>query len=65
MVGALLWQFIIAGQLVLGTDVTVLHAIGAGALHLTIGVNAVAAYLRWRRTRADEPLFVGGAVVLR
>jgi len=60
---ALLWQFVTAGQLVSGNDVTVLHLIGATALHVTTGLTLVAAFLHWRRTRADQPVLVGAAVV--
>ena len=60
---ALLWQFVTAGQLVSGTDITVLHAIGAGALHVTTGVTAIAAFLHWRRTRSDQPVLVWAAIV--
>ena len=60
---ALLWQFVTAGQLVSGKDLTVLHAIGAGALHVTTGLTLVAAFLHWRRTRADQHVLVCAAVV--
>jgi uncharacterized membrane protein len=60
---ALLWQFVTAGQLVAGRDLTTLHAIGAGALHVTTGVTVIAAFLHWRRTRADQPVLVCAAVV--
>jgi uncharacterized membrane protein len=60
---ALLWQFVTAGQIVTGNDITTLHAIGAGALHVTTGVTLVAAFLHWRRTRADQPVLIGSAVV--
>jgi heme A synthase len=60
---ALLWQFVTAGQLVSGNDLTTLHAIGAGAVHVTTGVTLVAAFLHWRRTRSDQPVLVGAAIV--
>jgi uncharacterized membrane protein len=60
---ALLWQFVTAGQLVAGTDLTVMHAIGAGALHVTTGITVIAAFLHWRRTRADQHVLVCAAVV--
>jgi uncharacterized membrane protein len=60
---ALLWQFITAGQLVSGTDDAVLHAVGAGALHVTTGITVIAAFLHWRRTRADQHVLVCAAVV--
>ena len=60
---ALLWQFVTAGQLVTGNDILSLHAIGAGALHVTTGVTLLAAFLHWRRTRSDQPVLVGAAVV--
>jgi uncharacterized membrane protein len=60
---ALLWQFVTAGQLVTGNDISVLHAVGAGALHLTTGITVIAAFLHWRRTRADQPVLVVAAVV--
>jgi uncharacterized membrane protein len=60
---ALLWQFVTAGQLVAGTDLTVLHAVGAGALHVTTGITVIAAFLHWRRTRADQHVLVCAAVV--
>ena len=60
---ALLWQFVTAGQLVTGNDITGLHGVGAAALHVTTGLTAVAAFLHWRRTRADQAVLVGAAVV--
>jgi hypothetical protein len=60
---ALLWQFVTAGQLVSSGDLGVLHAIGAGALHVTTGVTLIAAFLHWRRTRADQPVLVVAAIV--
>ena len=60
---ALLWQFITAGQLVSGEDALVLHAIGAGALHVTTGLTLVAAVLHWRRDRSAQGVLVWAAVV--
>jgi uncharacterized membrane protein len=60
---ALLWQFVTAGQLVTGNDIRGLHAVGAGALHVTTGITVIAAFLHWRRTRADQPVLVVAAVV--
>lgn len=60
---ALLWQFVTAGQLVSGEDFTTLHAIGAGAVHVTTGVTLLAAFLHWRRTRSDQTVLVWAAVV--
>ena len=60
---ALLWQFVTAGQLLSQNNLLTLHAIGAGALHVTTGVTLVAAFLHWRRTRADQPVLVWAAVV--
>jgi len=60
---ALLWQFVTAGQLVSGNDIEGLHAGGAAALHVTTGVTVVAAFLHWRRTRSDQPVLIGAAVV--
>ena len=60
---ALLWQFVTAGQVVSGTDLLALHAIGAGALHVTTGLTLVAAVVHWRRTRSDQVVVVGAAVV--
>jgi hypothetical protein len=62
-VAALLWQFVTAGQLVSGEDATTLHAIGAGAVHVTTGLTLLAAFLHWRKTRADQPVLVWAAVV--
>jgi hypothetical protein len=60
---ALLWQFVTAGQLVTGNDILPLHAIGAGAVHVTTGLTLVAAVVHWRRTRSDQVVVVGAAVV--
>jgi uncharacterized membrane protein len=60
---ALLWQFVTAGQLVDGEDLLVLHAIGAGALHVTTGLTLLAAVLHWRRSRSSQPVLVWSAVV--
>ena len=60
---ALLWQFVTAGQLVTGNDITGLHGVGAAALHVTTGLTVIAAFLHWRRTRADQAVLVGAAVV--
>ncbi len=60
---ALLWQFVTAGQLVSGENITVLHAIGAVALHVTTGLTLLAAFLHWRRSRSDQPVLVWAAVV--
>ncbi len=60
---ALLWQFVTAGQLLSNNNILTLHAIGAGALHVTTGVTLVAAFLHWRKTRADQPVLVWSAIV--
>ncbi len=60
---ALLWQFVTAGQLVSGENITVLHAIGAVALHVTTGLTLVAAVLHWRRDRSAQGVLVWAAVV--
>ena len=60
---ALLWQFVTAGQMISGNDLTGLHGIGAAALHVTTGLTAVAAFLHWRRTRSGQPVLIGAAVV--
>ena len=60
---ALLWQFVTAGQMISGNDLTGLHGIGAAALHVTTGLTVVAAFLHWRRTRTGQPVLVGAAVV--
>ena len=60
---ALLWQFVTAGQLLSQNNLILLHAIGAGALHVTTGITLLAAFLHWRRTRSDQPVLVGAAVV--
>ncbi len=60
---ALLWQFVTAGQLLSNNNILTLHAIGAGALHVTTGVTLVAAFLHWRRTRTDQPVLIWAAVV--
>ena len=62
-VAALLWQFVTAGQMISGNDLTGLHGIGAAALHVTTGLTVVAAFLHWRRTRTGQPVLVGAAVV--
>ena len=62
-VAALLWQFVTAGQMVTGNDITGLHGIGAAALHVTTGLTVVAAFLHWRRTRSGQSVLVGAAVV--
>ena len=60
---ALLWQFVTAGQLLAQNDFLLLHAVGAGALHVTTGITLLAAVLHWRLTRSDQAVLVGAAVV--
>ncbi len=59
----LLWQFVTAGQLVSGQDLTALHAVGAVALHVTTAITLLGAFLHWRGSRADQPLLIVAAVV--
>ena len=60
---ALLWQFVTAGQLVSGADALPLHAIGAGALHVTTAITLAVAVVHWRRDRSAQNVVVWAAVV--
>jgi predicted anti-sigma-YlaC factor YlaD len=59
---ALLWQFVSAGQILVGEDALGWHGAGAIALHVTTALLLAATVLHGRRTRVWWPAAVAGLV---